>query len=439
MSDSPAFASAHRLRSARSRHREASHEEAHDGDAPGRGKIPDHPLIPKTKPKLVEDDAALAKLIADLRKPGDDGAPPAFAYDSEFIGESTYHPRLCLIQVATTTRVALIDPLAEIDLGPFWELIADAGVRKVVHAGEQDLEPVVRLGGAEPKNVFDTQVAAGFCGLPYPASLAKLVEHFVGVRLGKGLTFTQWDQRPLSGKQLAYAADDVRFLPAAVAALDAALGEGERRRWAAEECDRRGTGQYLGADDEPWERVRGGNLGGPAGGIVRELAVWRDAAAKAADLPPRALVKDEVLVSIARRPPKEADKLAALRHMPRPVVEQFGDDILAAVERGKTAKLPRRPPPPSELSLGERFVGDSVFALLQTLAAAQGLDATLLANRRDAEAFARAAVAGEPVDGHPLMRGWRREAVGGRLLDLLRNGGSAAVCWSDGRLRLLDA
>ena len=438
MSDATPFASAQRLRSARSKHREASHEEAHEGDAPGRGKIPDHPLIPKTKPKLVEDDAALEKLIADLRKPGDDGKPPAFAYDSEFIGESTYHPRLCLIQVATANRVALIDPLAEIDLQPFWELVADAGVRKLVHAGEQDLEPVVRVGGVEPKNVFDTQLAAGFCALPYPASLAKLVEHFLGVRLGKGLTFTQWDQRPLSGKQLAYAADDVRFLPAVVAELDAALGDGPRREWAVEECDRRSTGEHLGADDEPWERVRGGNLGGPAGGIVRELALWRDAAAKAADLPPRALVKDEVLVGIARRPPKEADQLAVLRHMPRPVVEQFGEDILAAVERGRTAKLPRRPPPPSELSLGERFVGDSVSALLQTLAAAQGLDAGLLANRRDAETFARAAVAGDSVEEHPLMRGWRREAAGDLLLGLLRDGGRAAVAWSDGRLRLVD-
>ena len=441
MSDATPFASAHRLRSARSKHREASHEEAHDaggGDAPGRGKIPDHPLIPKTKPKLIEDDAALAKLIEDLRKPADDGGQPSFAYDSEFIGESTYHPRLCLIQVSTDKRVALIDPLAEINLQPFWELIADPAVRKVVHAGEQDLEPVIRLGGVEPKNVFDTQIAAGFCALPYPASLAKLVEHFLGVRLGKGLTFTQWDQRPLSGKQLAYAADDVRFLNAVVAKLDENLAHGPRRAWAVQECDRRSTAAHLGADDEPWERVRGGNLGGPAGGIVRELAIWRDAAAKAADLPPRALVKDEVLVGIARRPPREADQLAGLRHMPRPVVEQFGEDILAAVERGKTAKPPRRPPPPSELSLDERFAGDSVWALLQTLAAGQGLDAALLANRRDVESFARRAVAGEAVADHPLTQGWRREAVGGKLLDLLQHDGRAAVGWSDGRLRLAE-
>ena len=433
MSDTPAFASAHRLRSARSKHREASHEEAHDGDAPGRGRIPDHPLIPKTKPKLVEDNNALAKLINDLREHG------SFAYDSEFIGESTYFPLLCLIQVATDKRVALIDPMADgLDLTPFWELIGDPAVRKIVHAGEQDLEPVVRVGGVEPRNVFDTQLVAGFCSLPYPASLAKLVEHYLGVRLGKGLTFTRWDQRPLSGKQLAYAADDVRFLPAVVARLDEELGSGPRRDWATSECDARSSREHLEDVQEPWERVRGGGqLGGAQGGILRELATWRDNAARAADLPPRALVKDEVIVLLSRRPPKEADALGLIKHMPRPVAEEFAGEILAAVERGRSERVPRQhQPPPVEPTLADRFAGDAVWALLQAIAIGQGVDPNLLASRRETEAFARAALAGESVESHGLMRDWRRDAAGDKLLGLLQSGGSASLSWADGRLQL---
>ena len=436
MSDTSDFASAHRLRSARSRHREAAHDEAHGDDAPavGRAKTPDLPLVPRTKPKLIADDESLAKLVADLAE------QPAFAYDSEFIGESTYHPKLCLIQVATPTRVALIDPLADLDLSPFWNLIGDGSIRKIVHAGEQDLEPVIRLGGVTPANVFDTQIAAGFCGLAYPASLAKLVEYLLGVHLGKGLTFTQWDQRPLSPKQLAYAADDVRYLPAVAAKLDELLGDdaAPARRWALDECRRRASGEHLGVDEEPWQRVRGGgNLGGPQGGILRELAAWRDAAARSSDLPPRALVKDEVLIELARRPPKTAEQLAAVRHLPRPVAERFSTQIFEAIDRGRENKLPRRgPPPEAEATLSERHAAESAFALLNAIAAGQGIDPTLLSNRRDGEAFARAALSGRDVSGFSLMHGWRGEAAGRLVLDILRGEGRAGLSWSDGRLRL---
>src|SRR5947208_4519904 len=126
----------------------------------------------------------------------------------------TYHPKLCVIQVASAQRVALIDPLVDLDLAPFWELIADPSLEKIVHAGAQDIEPVMRHISKPCANIFDTQIAAGFAGMAYPVALSKLVQELIGVKLGKGLTFTHWDQRPLSAMQLRYAADDVRYLPA---------------------------------------------------------------------------------------------------------------------------------------------------------------------------------------------------------------------------------
>src|SRR5687767_12025626 len=211
-SDPDPTAHARRARYARSHHRAQSHDTAHDAghDHEPAPKVT-HPLAPKGHAALITTADALRELVERLRGAG------SFAYDSEFIGELTYVPKLCLVQVATSQEIALIDPLASggIDLTPFWELVCEPSVEKIVHAGQQDVEPVVRLLKREPANIFDTQVAAGFAGLAYPVALSKLVQELTGARLGKGLTFTHWDQRPLSAMQLRYAADDVRYLIAA--------------------------------------------------------------------------------------------------------------------------------------------------------------------------------------------------------------------------------
>lgn len=436
---------ADRLRLARSRLRSNQHDAAHDDDAGHdtrkqvKQKLKGHPLVFGGNAKLVEDDAALATLIEQLRAGEDnDGNPPCFAYDSEFIGENTYHPKLCLIQVATPKRISLIDPLAGVDLTPFWELLGDASVRKIVHAGEQDLEPAVRLANVEPKNVLDTQVAAGFCALPYPTSLAKLVDYVTsddgvgsGVRLGKGLTFTQWDARPLSKKQVAYAADDVRFLPLVAAWIENCLAEDpERAAWCEAECAARCDRAELVGEDAPWERVKGaGSLDGRQQAILRQLATWRDGAALAEDLPPRVLVRDEVLVSVSRRPPVDVERLANVKYLPRPVADRYGAEMLQAVERGRADEpvdLRGRPPEPT---LEDKFAADAAWALLQTIAHARGIDPNLLASRRETELLVRRHAGGREIDRHRLMQGWRREAAGGRLIDLL-GGGEITVRWT---------
>lgn len=431
---------ADRLRSVRSRLRSNQHQTAHDEDPrrPSRKLLREHPLIPSAKPSLVETNTALFELVEKLREPSEAGAVPSFAYDSEFIGESTYHPKLCLIQVATPQFIALIDPLADLDLEPFWKLIGDPGVRKIVHAGEQDLEPAVRMANVEPVNVFDTQIAAGFCALPYPTSLTKLVDHVTaavnggnGVRLGKGLTFTQWDQRPLSKEQLAYGADDVRYLPLVTDWIDARLRDDERAAWSAQECARRCSREELSREQGPWERVRGtGSLDGRQQAIMRELAVWRDAAARSEDLPPRVLVRDEVVVSLSRRPPATQEILASAKFLPKPVADRYGRAMLAAIERGKAADaLPVNSGRPEEPTLEDKFVADAAWALLQTIGHARGIDPNLLASRRETELLVRRYTGGRAIDTHPLLTGWRREAAGDRLVDLL-DGGAMTFRWN---------
>src|SRR5262245_51175290 len=178
----------------RSAHRARSHDSAHENATPP-GQIPDHPLISRNPPDLITTQEGLIELVEHLKASGQ------FAYDSEFIGELTYHPKLCLIQAASSKRVSLIDPLAALDLKPFWELICDPSVEKIVHAGAQDVEPVIRHLDRAPQNIVDTQISAGFAGMAYPVALGKLVMELTGAKLGKGLTFTHWDQRPLSSLQ----------------------------------------------------------------------------------------------------------------------------------------------------------------------------------------------------------------------------------------------
>src|ERR1700722_8958314 len=153
-----------RSRPPRFHHRQRSHDSAHADptDSEQETVTAAHPLIPAGKAELIDTAAQLANLISRRRAAG------GFAYDSEFIGEQSYLPKLCLVQVAVPGGVTLIDPLSGLDLTPFWELVCDASIEKVVHAGEQDVEPVFRLVGKPPANVFDVQIATGFVGLPYP-------------------------------------------------------------------------------------------------------------------------------------------------------------------------------------------------------------------------------------------------------------------------------
>ena len=416
----------------RSRHRARSHEEAHDD--PGgrvREREYDHPLIPPAAVEMVDADAGLAPLLARLRAAG------AFAYDTEFIGESSYHPVLCLIQVATPEFVALIDPMGGVDLTPFWELLADPAVRKLVHAGEQDLEPVVRHLGTRPANVIDTQIAAGFARMAYPVSLTKLLAACVGVELGKGLTFTDWSQRPLSAKQVRYAADDVRFLPAAWDALEKMLARPEHRDWLTAECDARcDPANFLPNPEADARRVKGSaGLDARETAILHHLVAWRQKATEAADLPPRAFLKDEVLIALARMPAKSLDKLQRVRNLPRPVIERYGEEIVAAVRAGMDAPPADVGPRLAEPTPADRFNADAAIALAGALTFGRGVDLALIANKQDLTDFHRLATTGGPLDGLRVMAGWRRKALGDPMLRALRGEEVLSVKWSDGTMQ----
>lgn len=412
-----------------SRHRQSAHQDAH-AEAEALGEVQAHPLVCPDPPTLITTADQLAELGAHLRQAG------LFAYDSEFIGELTYIPRLCLIQVATSDRVALIDPLADLDLRPFWELLCDGAIEKIVHAGQQDLEPVFRNIGHSPANVLDVQITAGMASLPYPLSLAKLVRQILDIKIGKGLTFTRWDQRPLSAMQLRYAADDVRYLPAVYAGLKKLLDD--KWRWAKEEsesyCDQK---LYTTDPATQYLRIRGAIGLSPSGQVVlRELVNWRDESARAHDVPARSLVRDDVLMDMARQPIHDVKQLARVKGLPRPIEAQYGNELVARTARALA--LPRDQWPRAAATDEDppaKFEADALWGLIQCLSAGRGIDPALITSRQEVGQLARALRAGRPTEDFRLMKGWRREAVGEALLKMVRENQGAAMRWEKGRLQ----
>jgi ribonuclease D len=419
----------------RAQHRARAHESAHaEGEIEEAFAPQGLPLVPAGPAAMISDDQQLSQLIANLRADG------AFAYDSEFIGELTYFPKLCVIQVASHARVALIDPLANLELHPFWELLADPAVEKIVHAGEQDLEPVFRHIGKPAANVIDTQIACGFIGLPYPMSLSKLVYEMTGAKLGKGLTFSHWDQRPLSAIQLRYAADDVRYLPAVRAQIGKRLDKLGHAGWAAQECAALcQTSQQRFDPSTQFLRIRGASALAPKNlAILRALTIWRDESAQKHDVPPRTFLRDEVLLDLARTPIKTVDRLNRVRGLPRPVENDYGTTIVELTRNASALPAEQLPVASRdhELSPPEKFKAESLFAAAQCICAAMKIDPALVTSRQEFGEFFRELEQPPAAQTSRLLQGWRREAIGEPLLRFLRGEVTADLKWIEETLEI---
>jgi ribonuclease D len=417
----------------RTRRRAESHDAAQAAAESSKAPpIPDHPLIPAGPPQLVTSAAELAELIAYLRTTG------SFTYDTEFIGELTYFPRLCLIQVGTTERVALIDPFQVGDLTNFWTLLADEQVEKIVHAGGQDLEPVVRHIDKAPACIFDTQIAAGFAGLGYPTSLTKLVHELLNVPLGAALTYTDWAARPLSAVHQRYAADDVRFGAALKAALAARLEAADTQSYADEECAALSDCERYRPDPQnAFKRIRGAkSLKAGKQQILRALLDARDAAARRQDIPPRALLKDDVLIKMARRPIDTVEALAQMPDLPRPVREEHGQAFVTAIAEAQSMPTaPAQPDYKRDETIAQRVAIDSLFAAAGAYCLGRSIEPVLVATRHEIAAYYRAATNGGPPLQGRLSNGWRKDLLGGFLDEFMQGRQQMRLEWIDGTIR----
>lgn len=394
-------------------------------------KIPEHPLIVRDDPTMITTQVDLDALIERLRVAG------LFAYDTEFIGEMSYHPRLCLIQVATVNELALIDPLEGLDIDAFWALLADPDIVKIVHAGQQDLEPVVRLLDREPANVFDTQIFAAFANLSYPMSLLRMVRELLDVTLGKALTFTHWDARPLSPVHQRYAADDVRYLIAVREALLQRFDHDDHGRWAREECEALCARELYEFDPATrWQRVRGGrNMKPRQIAILRELVGVRDAAAREHDVPPRTMIRDEVLIAISKNPVKNLDQLAQIRGLPRPVEHAYGAQLVSAVARGKAIPAAELPAPQDpEESSSEKHQINSLWALIMAFCHGRAIDPSIVGTRQDFARCYRTLLGQRPETKCRLLEGWRGDLLRDVLTSLLSGETQVSVRWNGERM-----
>lgn len=359
---------------------------------------------------------------------------PVIGIDTEFMRERTYYARLCLVQMATASDVYLIDAIA---LGSALDrlapLLTDRDVLKVVHAGSQDMEVLLRATGVVPDPVFDTQVAATLLGLPAQVGYGQLVKDILGITLDKGDSFTDWSVRPLSERQLAYAAADVEHLPGVYAVMNEKLTATGRLAWLAPDFQRLADPEtYLVDPREQYRRVkRAASLDRRALAVLREVAAWRETEAQRRDLPRRWLISDESLIEIARRAPADAEGLAAIRGLGDRVLGRSSAAILAAVAAGCATPeedLPRLAKR-VRVATDAQPVADLLQAVCRIRAREHGVAVTLLATREELERFA-----GGERDGHPLAEGWRHTLVGRELEDLLD--GRVTLAVDNGRLVL---
>ncbi len=334
-----------------------------------------------------------------------------FGFDTEFVGEDSYHPRLCLIQVATEQGLFLIDPFTVGPLDAFWEVLLDPAKLVIVHAGREEVRLCHLWSGRTPANLFDLQIAAGLSGLTYPLGHGNLVNHVLGVRLSKGETLTEWRTRPLTRAQIRYAFDDVRYLLAVHQRLSARLEKLGRTEWAREEFARltvNATPDESGTltATEKWRKLKGlGSLDRRRLAVVRELYAWREETAARTNRPPRSIVRDDLLIEIARRNPTKPRDLQVVRGLPKRDL----DAIVQTVERARNLPAEKFP------ALAEReqdpnqvgFVVSILMAALGDFCAREHLAQGLVASSQDIKALVRARLQGEPLDDSVLTSGWR--------------------------------
>jgi ribonuclease D len=351
-----------------------------------------------------------------------------FGLDTEFVGEDTYHPHLCLVQVATVDRLILIDPLSVGPLDAFWSLVTDPANQVVVHAGREEVRLCRLWTGRVPGNLFDLQIAAGLVGLAYPLGHAALVSQLLGVQLAKAETLTEWRDRPLTRAQVRYAFDDVRYLLPLWQQVSQRLEALGRSEWAREEFARMvGSADPEEVAVERWRKLRGlGSLDRRRLAVVQALYQWREETAARTNRPARAICRDDLLIEIARRSPSRERDLQVIRGLPRRDLSA----IVRVVEQARALPLEECP------ALADReqdppqvqWVASVLTAVLGDLCARRRLATNLVATTSDIKLLVRARQQGGPPLGESLLtHGWRAAHVLPELLAVLEGRRSLRV------------
>ncbi len=357
--------------------------------------------------------------------------------DTEFMREQTFWPQLCLIQLAMPDEALIVDPMAKgLDLGPFWELMANESVTKVFHAARQDIEIVYAKTGLVPHPVFDTQIAAMVCGFGESISYVNLVKKVAGADLDKSSRFTDWSRRPLSEKQLSYALADVTHLRDVYLHLKAEIESADRSDWLNEEMQvLTDPNTYAQHPEEAWRRLKLRVKNRKSLAVLMELAAWRERMAQGQNVPRSRILRDESLYDIANQAPTTPEQMSQLRTLSEGFSRsQRAKDIVEAVKRG----LDRDPKTVPAIARGQQLSAESTAlidllrVLLKASAARHRVAPRLIASADDLEKIALEA---EP--NVAALKGWRRRLFGEDALRLKR--GEIALTLNKGEVVAIPA
>ena len=336
--------------------------------------------------------------------------------DTEFLRETTYWPKLCLLQAATPDEAVLVDPLADgLSLQPFFDLLQDAKIVKVFHAARQDIEIFVKLSGKVPQNIFDTQIAASVCGFGDSISYDNLVRSVTGVELDKSSRFTDWSHRPLTEKQRLYALADVTHLRDIYVKLLEQVTATHRWDWVEDELEiLRSIDTYVVKPENAWERLKS-KLTKPRDlAALRVLAAWRERRAQDGDQPRSRVLKDDALIEVAMQRPTTPDGFDKLRAVQRGYGRSSAAAEIIALMKDVEALSKAELPPATERYRGpspKGAVGDLIRVLLKAVSEEHGVAARIVATSDEIDAL----VLDDEADV-PALRGWRRKLFGEKAL-----------------------
>lgn len=344
---------------------------------------------------------------------------PFVTVDTEFLRDSTFWPKLCVVQVASPDESIVVDALADgLDLAPLFDLFRDEAVLKVFHAARQDVEIVWHLAGFIPSPLFDTQVAAMVVGFGDSIAYDQLVQRTTGAQIDKSSRFTDWSKRPLSDAQISYARSDVTHLRDVYRKLDAMLTKRHRAFWMEDEMAVLTSPEtYRQEPAQAWRRV-GGRMRKPRDvAVLMEVAAWREREAQSKNVPRARILKDDALIEVALQAPDTPDRLGGIRMIPRGWERsRAGLEIIEAVKAGLARDPATLPQAISSRPSGNGGSGATVEllkVLLKMVAEKQGVAAKIIATTEDLDAIADSDEADVPA-----MQGWRRDLFGIKALAL---------------------
>jgi ribonuclease D len=377
-----------------------------------------------SRPTITTRDE-LAEFCEQLRK------ADRIAFDTEFVSEDTYRPQLCLIQVAVADQLVAIDPLAAGDTNLFWQALAETGHETIVHAGREEISFCLEAVSAPPNDLFDVQLAAGLAGFEYPAGYGSLINKLLGKVLHKRETRTDWRRRPLTSQQIDYALDDVRDLTALRDILYERLDRLNRLPWLRDETNTWLDELRAYRQRDRWRRVTGSsNLSARDLAIVREIWRWREQEAERRNRPARRILRDDLIVELAKRRTADPRQIRAVRGMERGDLQRILPGLAEAIHVGMEVPVEQCPRTfRRESNPHLNMVAQFLSSALSSICRAAQVAPSIVGTAQDVRDFIDYRLGENNGEELPsLARGWRADVVGNLLDELLAGKTAIRIC-----------